>query len=169
MRTPADPAPERSSPSPFRATWFLRTFGLTKVPLIWYVRPRVLELSDERIEVVIPLRWRTKNHLGAMYFGALAVGADIAGGLMAVRLIDESGVKISFVFKDLRAEFLKRAEGDVHFVSNSGKLARELVARAISSGERCNESIAVTATVPTKLGDEPVAKFILTLSIKRSK
>jgi hypothetical protein len=27
-------------------------------------------------------------------------------------------------------------------------------------------SVHVTATVPSKLGDEPVAKFILTLSIK---
>ena len=152
----------------FKATWFLRMFGLTKVPLIWYVRPRVIALSEQRVEICIPLRWRTRNHLGAMYFGALAVGADVAGGLLAVKLIRDSGQNVSFVFKDMKGEFLKRAEGDVHFVSTTGERARRLVERALSTGERVDDTVEIIATVPSKLGDEPVAKFSLTLSLKKA-
>jgi len=33
----------------------IRKFGLLKVPLIWLCRPKVIEHTDERIEVVIRL------------------------------------------------------------------------------------------------------------------
>ena len=55
----------------------IRKFGLLKAPLIWLCRPKVIEHTDEKIEMAIRLRRRTKNHLGSMYFGALAVGADV--------------------------------------------------------------------------------------------
>ena len=42
-----------------------------------------------------------------------------------------------------------------------------LVARAIASGEREELPVRIVATVPEKLGSEPVAEFVLTLSLKR--
>lgn len=66
-----------------RATLGLRLFGLLRIPMLFYVRPRVTEISPERITVRIPLRRRTKNHHGSMYFGALGVGADCAAGALA--------------------------------------------------------------------------------------
>ena len=36
-----------------KTTWMIRKFGLLKVPLIWLCRPKVIEHTDERIEVVI--------------------------------------------------------------------------------------------------------------------
>ena len=151
-----------------KANLFLRTFGLTKVPMILYCWPSVIDLSDDRCEIKIPLSWRTKNHLGSMYFGALAVGADLGAGLMAVRLSNRGPHPISFAFKDMRAEFLKRAEGDVHFSSEIGREIVEFVAKVMASDERLNIEVPIIATVPSKLGSEPVAKFWLTLSMKRS-
>jgi len=55
-----------------------------------------------------------------MYFGVLAVGADVTGGFLAMRYIQASTSKIALIFKDFKAEFLKRAEGDVHFVCEDG-------------------------------------------------
>jgi hypothetical protein len=92
----------------------------------------------------------------------------VAGGLLAVKLIRDSGQNVSFVFKDMKGEFLKRAEGDVHFVSTTGERARRLVERALSTGERVDDTVEIIATVPSKLGDEPVAKFSLTLSLKKA-
>lgn len=152
---------------PKKATKFLRLFGLTKVPLIAYCWPRVIELSENRTEIAIPLNWRTRNHLNSMYFGVLAVGADCAGGLLAVSLIRQSKHQIPFVFKDLKAEFLKRAEGDVHFNVENGAAIVDLVRRAENGTERVSLEIPITATVPSKLGNEPVAKFVVTLSLKR--
>ena len=151
----------------FKETWILRGFGLLKVPMIAFCRPSVVEIDDEKCVVKLPLSRLTRNHLGSMYFGALAVGADCAGGLLAMRLIQSQGNRVSLVFKDFKAEFLKRPEGAVHFTSDQGREIAELVARANESGERENMTVRIVATVPKISGDEPVAKFELTLSLKR--
>ena len=154
-------------PENLRETLFVRLFGLTQVPLIGYIRPRILEISDERVRVLVPLNRRNKNHLRAMYFGVLSAGADVAGGLIAMRLITRRKAPVQLVFKDFQAEFLKRAEGDVVFTCTEGREIAALVDRVIASGERENLPVHVVATVPSKLADEPVARFILTLSLKR--
>ena len=104
-----------------RETFSLRWFGLTKIPLLFYVGVSVVEISPERMVVRIPLRRRTRNHLGSMYFGALCIGADVAPGAYAMYLIRQQPVRISMVFKDFQAEFLKRAEGDVNFTCNQAR------------------------------------------------
>jgi acyl-coenzyme A thioesterase PaaI-like protein len=156
-----------SLPSSVIETFLLRAFGFLKIPLLFFVRPSVLDATDDRCVVRIRLKRRSKNHLGSMYFGALAVGADCAGGLIAMRQIRAEGSPISLIFKDFHANFLKRAEGDVHFTCEQGAAIRELVKRANQTGERENMSVRVTATVPSQLGSEPVAQFLLTLSLKR--
>ena len=149
----------------FNTTKMILKFGILKVPLIWLCRPKVVEHTDERLEVRIALRRRTKNHLGSMYFGALAVGADVTGGFLAMDPIVESGRNINLIFKDFKADFLRRPEGDVHFSCNDGLAIRELVKKVIESGERLNYKMNIEATVPS-LSYEAVARFELTLSLK---
>ena len=143
----------------------IRLFGLTKVPMIWYCRPKVIEHTDEKIEIKISLKRRTKNHLGSMYFGVLAVGADITGGFLAMDPIQESGRKIALIFKYFKADFLKRPEGDVHFICNDGLAIKELVDKVANSTERHNYKLNIEAVVPS-ISSEVVAKFELTLSLK---
>jgi acyl-coenzyme A thioesterase PaaI-like protein len=154
-------------PDTFRATLKLRALGLLKIPMLFFISPTVVELSEKRCVVRVPLTWRTRNHLGSMYFGVLAAGADSAGGLMAWRLIEESGKDIALIFKDFHAKFLKRAEGDVFFTCEQGDEIADLVRDVASSAERKSMPVRVTATVPSKLGSEPVAEFTLTLSLKQ--
>lgn len=150
-----------------KATLSLRAFGLTQIPMILFLSPRVVHVDDQRIEVCIPLTYRSRNHLKSMYFGALSVGADCASGLLAMRLIEKrKDKKISLVFKDFSAQFLKRPQGDVHFHCEMGPQIRDLVERAATTGDRCHLPLHVTATVPKLSGSEPVATFVLTLSIK---
>ncbi|MFC1527762.1 PaaI family thioesterase [Candidatus Neomarinimicrobiota bacterium] len=149
-----------------KATWFIRSFGLSKVPLIFYCRPTVVKLTEETTVIKIPFKRRNKNHLKSMYFGALAVGADVSGGVLAMHLISKSGRNISLVFKDFKADFLKRPEGDTHFTCNDGLAVRILIDKAIKTGERVDMPLKITATVPEISGNEPVAEFILTLSLK---
>ncbi|MBN2254309.1 MAG: DUF4442 domain-containing protein [Deltaproteobacteria bacterium] len=148
-------------------TLTIRLFGLTKIPLLLFVRPSVVELSNERAIVKIPLRRRTRNHLRSMYFGALAIGADCAGGIIAMQEIHKSPCKISLIFKTLTAEFLKRAEGDVYFTCSDGRDIAALVTAAELSPDRVEMPVHVTATVPSRLGNDPVATFTLLLSLKR--
>jgi len=144
----------------------LQALAVLKIPVLAFLTPRVLALGEPRCEIKIPLSRRAKNHLGSMYFAALAAGADAACGLLAWKLIDDSGRKVSLIFKDFHADYLKRADGDVHFICEEGALIKELVAKTIQSGERENLTVNVRATVPSKYGDEPVALFKLTLSLK---
>ena len=149
-----------------RASLGILYFGLTKIPMILYVRPSVVEISAERVVLKVPLKRRTKNHLGSMYFGALAVGADCTAGIFAVRWIRQRSEPISMIIKDLKAVFLRRAEGDVYFTCTQGRAISALVSKAAESDERVELPIHVKATVPD-LSDEPVADFSLTLSLKK--
>ncbi len=152
-------------PKKYRDTLFVRLFGFAKVPLIFFVGPSVVKLDDEMCIVKIPLNRRTKNHLNSMYFGVLATGADLAGGLVAMKEITESKKKVALSFKDFHAEFLKRAEGDVHFICTQIPEIKKFVAEVIASGERMNFPVYIEAIVPSE-GNNPVAKFTLTLSLK---
>jgi len=154
-------------PETLQATIMLRLFGLTKIPLLFFIRPSVVEIDSRRVVVKVPLRRRTKNHLGVMYFGVLAAGADCAGGLLAMRLIMESGKNISLIFGGFTADFLKRAEGDVLFTCEDGEAITRLVEQAIGGTERVETPVHVVATVPDRLGTEPVARFTLLLSLKK--
>ena len=152
----------------WRETVSVRGWALRNVFLLFFVSPSIVELNDDRCEVVIPLNWRTRRRdIHAMYLGVLVMGADVAGGLIAFNLINRSQRTVSFLFKDVKGEFFKRAEDDVHFVCEDGSAIRDLVGRAMATGEREETTVHITATVPTKLGAEPVARFSLTLSVKK--
>lgn len=151
-----------------KPTTLVRLWSLQNVFLLWLVRPKILELSPERCVVKIPLNWITRRRdIHAMYLGTLCMGADVAAGLIAFHLVMQKKSRVNFIFKDIRGEFLKRAEGDVHFTNNDGPLVQDLVRRALESDERQEATVHVTATVPSKLGEEAVARFELTLSVKK--
>ena len=94
------------------------------------------------------------------------LGADVTGGFMAFEYMRASKSRMSLIFKDFHANFLKRAEGDVHFLCEEGQAIQELVKQANKTGERENMPVHIIATVPS-ISKDPVAKFILTLSIKK--
>lgn len=145
-----------------RGTLMLRAFGIAKVPLLFFCSPRVIELSDSTCKVLFPFRKIIKNHLGSVYFGALAIGADTCVGLLAYDKMGKTGKKINLVFKAFKADFLKRAEGATLFVCEEGTAIDEMIAETIASGERVNRPIKAKAIV----GGETVAVFELTLSLK---
>jgi acyl-coenzyme A thioesterase PaaI-like protein len=157
---------KNSVPKKMQDTLFFFFFGLMKVPLIFWVAPTVLVMDDKECIIKIPLNRRTKNHLNSMYFGVLCTGADIAGGLVAMNEITNSGKKVALSFKDFKADFLKRAEGDVHFVVTSIPEIKHFVDDVIKSGERMNFPVEIKAYVPSLNPNEVVATFVLTLSLK---
>jgi hypothetical protein len=154
-------------PTAIKDTIFLRAFSFLKIPLLYMSGVKVQRVSREECVVMIPFKRLNKNHLGSMYFGALCIGADAAGGLIAAyRLRELKGAKGSLIFKDFQAKFLKRPEGDTTFSCMDGLAIDEAVQKARETGERVDIPVKVTARVPEKFGDEPVAEFVLTLSLK---
>ena len=145
---------------------FLWRFGILNVPLIGYLNPSLLSLTDKEIVIKLKLNRRSKNHLNSMYFGALAVGADLASGLHGFYHAKAANVKISLAFKSFKAEFLKRPESDVYFVSTMGETVQEMMISSQGTGKRINKPIDVIAYTNYPENKEIVATFILELSLK---
>jgi len=152
-----------------KATAQIRLYAFLYIPLLWWVRPTLVENSEKNTILKIPLCRRTKNHLGVMYFGALAMGAEAAVAIRAIKVIQTSRRKVDFIFKDFHADFLKRAEGDVFFTCEQGPRVQALVEKCIQSNQRETETFESYATVPSENPTEKVATFKVTLSVKLRK
>lgn len=146
--------------------YFLWSFGHFKVPLIGHLRSKLISFDETKVVIKIPLRRRSKNHLNSMYFGALAVGADLAGGLHSFYYADKSKLNTSIVFKSFQAQFLRRPESDVYFVCEMGLEVAAMLEESKKTGERINKPLIIKAY--THYPEQPVevASFILELSIK---
>ena len=136
----------------------VRGFGFWKIPMIWYISPKVIALDQHRVVIQVPLNRRTRNHVGCMYIGTLVTGADIASGLLAMQLT-AGPVRVVPIFRSIQAQFFKRAMGPVHFSCDEGGFIAELVQQAQDSGERTTGNVKVTATVPSIDPHDVVAEF----------
>lgn len=143
-------------------TFKIWLFGLTKIPLVAWLRPEVIVLNDEGATVKMRLRRRTKNHVGSMYFGALVVGAEITPGIVAIRLFQQRKVRPFFVFSEFSAQFLKRADADVYFTFDEGRKIAAAIDQSIQTKERQN----VALTMKGICREEVVANFTITISLK---
>jgi hypothetical protein len=158
------------------ATLGVRFLGWSKIRMIALCSPQVITLSAEKVVIKIKLSAFTKNHWGSMYFGALAVGADISGGLLAWKLIQDSGEDVGLLFKDFSAKFSRRPQNDVYFVCDEGALVVSLMQKTLETSERQNQSLKIVAFarpegesgLPDFLDNtHRVAEFEVTLSLKR--
>ena len=141
-------------------------FSVFKVPMIGYVKPKLISIDAEKAIFKIKLSRRTRNHLGSMYFGSLAIGADLAGGFHAFYLSDKMNKKIALIFKNFEAEFIKLPKSDVYFVSESGSQVQEMLDETISTKERVTQKIVIDAYTNYFTDPEKVAEFKIGLSLK---
>lgn len=137
--------------------------GFFKIPMLWFVRPKVVTINENECVVKIKLRRRTRNHVKSMYFGAMSVGADLSAGLHTFYFAGKDQKRMHFVFKSMQCDFLKRAESDVRFISTEGHKIAAAVALAKSSGERQNEEVLVEGRDEQ---NELVATFKMVVSVK---
>ncbi|KGP62486.1 hypothetical protein EP47_10425 [Legionella norrlandica] len=149
-----------------RFKFFLWFFSHFKVALIGYLKPKLIKLTSKEIIVRLPLIRRSRNHLHSMYFGALAVGADIAGGLHGFYHAELAKCKVSLAFKSFQAQFLHRPESDVYFVCTEGNEVKKMIEESKTSGERINKPIHIKAYTNYLTQPEEIANFILELSVK---
>jgi acyl-coenzyme A thioesterase PaaI-like protein len=143
--------------------WQLFLLGRFKIPMLGYTAPKLIKLNNNKAKVKIKLKRRTKNHLNSMYFGALAVGADVAGGIHAFYFANMHDKKVSFAFKGMSCEFIKRAESDCTFISEDGKKVEAAILKSIATGDRVNETTTVAVYDAEQ---ELVASFEMIVSVK---
>jgi hypothetical protein len=150
-----------------KMTAFVRFYGIVLNPLVAIVSPTIIEMDDRRTVLKVPLNFMTRNHLKVMYFGALNIGAELSIAVLAFKKTRESEKKIDFIFKDFKAQYLKRAQGDVHFICEDNETVLEQMAEAEVSTERINRTIKAYAVVPSQDPNDRVAEFELTLSVRQ--
>lgn len=153
--------------SAVKTNFLFKSFALLKIPMIFYCGAKILEIDNQKAVIKIPLNYRTRNHLKSMYFGTLAVGADITGGIIAFQIIQKEKLKISLVFKDMKGDFLKRVDKDAYFVCSDGLKVSELIKKAMDSGIREEDQVTIDVFTDYYGKPELVSKFVLTMSLKR--
>lgn len=146
-----------------KANVLLKAFGFSKVPLLFLSGTKVIQIDSQNCRVEIPFRRIVKNHLGSLYFGALAIGADACVGLLATHKIMEQKQNISLVFKSFQADFLKRAEGPTQFVCSQGDEMDKMIQETLQTGQRVHKKFQAQAICQ----NEVVAEFVLELSLKQ--
>jgi hypothetical protein len=151
-----------------KMTAVVNGISLLKLPLLAFISPRVVKCGDEQSITQVGLNFRTRNHLGVMYFGALAMGAELSIAVKAVQEIQRSGKKIDFLFKNFKADFSKRADGDVQFICDDAGKVAQLIRDASVSADRIEGTYKGHALV---VGSPvPIMTYELTLTVKnRSK
>ena len=154
--------------NPLKMTLLVNALSIFKIPLLAFITPHIVEMTDEKVVVRVRLDRRTQNHLGVLYFGALAMGAELSVATRAIEAISASGRKVDFIFKDFQCDFLKRANGHANFVCADGLAISALVNSAAQDGERHNQTFEGYAFCPDQ-GEEAVMRYKVTLSVKRRK
>ena len=147
-------------------TMRIRWWSFWNVPLLYRIKPWVKELDNNKAILSIKLRRQTRNHFHSLYMGVLVAGADLASGLLAMMLVKQSGHHLSIIFKDIKANFIKRAESRTIFVCEDSELINNMIQEAITTKKRVNQTVTVTAFCPDISSKDAVASFSLTLSLK---
>ncbi len=133
------------------------------IPLAKGLEVRVQEINDSRCILSMPLKKRTRNHLGSMYFGAQMTLADLTVGLVLFRRFPPG--PFGGVIKRVEADFRIKAKGLMRCVC-------ELPPEVIDHLEqiRFSDSGKAEAWVPLQLIDpqeQVVTELRFLVAVKR--
>lgn len=138
-----------------------------QTPLLLLISPRIAEVTDERVEIVIPLNFVTKNSWKTMFFGAIASGVDLTGGWAAFDIAEQ--YRVGVLYKDMSIEFLRRVDDDLALVCEDSVAIRDGAIKASETGERVSVPVEVKGYVYKYSRTEPVIRSKMTLSMKKLK
>ena len=151
-----------------KLSWMIRLLSFLKVPLLGFCLPKVVELNSNSASVQINRWWLTSNHVGSMYFGALAMGAELSVATQLLKQMFGDRAPVTFIFKDAQFRFLSRAENHVIFRTDEVARVSELVAESLEAKDRRDKTIsgyAYTINDPSK----KIMEYEITLSVKPTK
>ena len=143
--------------------WFILLF---KLPMGILAGLRLVEATSKRTVVCVKYQYITKNPFHSIYFGCLAMAAELASGVLG--LVHSMGLKpeVSMLVVRLEAEFVKKGRGRVHFTCEDG----EALGQAAKETRETGQSRTVTATsIGRDAQGQEIAKFLITWSFKAKK
>lgn len=150
---------EKLANSPFR----MRLFMLWKLPLAFFARLRVDEMTMEKASISLPYNYLNKNPFNSIYFAALSMAAELSTGILAMAHVENNPISVSMLVLGVKAEFVKKARTRITFTCVQGELLEKTIAQSINTNE--GQSIEVfTEGIDTN--GEVVARFWFTWTFK---
>ena len=100
----------------FNYNLYLWLFGLTKVRMINFISPRIIDIDDTKAVINVPLNIKTRNHVKSMYIGSMVVGVDLVVGFSAYLQTKKKNRKIVVSLKISKLTLLKERKATPFFL-----------------------------------------------------
>ncbi len=152
-------------PEPYR-TKVQFYLGTSLMPMMRYVRPKLVELNANTATIRIDVSRRSRNGYNSLFLGALAAGGDCVAGLFPMKFMFETGHRTIPIVKSVSSEYFKRITTYAHFTCTQGEEWYTVCKAVVASGERQEFTVEVLVTAPAEFGDEVVARITQVMSVK---
>ena len=126
-------------------------FTIFKLPSVWLMGIRVKSISEKSATVKVKHRWINQNPFNSMFWAVQGMAAELATGVLLTSAIRESGVKISMLVLNNKANFSKKATGRISFQCDQGLEVKAAVAKTVETG--ASQTIWMDATGTDEQGD----------------
>jgi len=140
----------------------LRLFLLRKLPMAWLAGLRLRALTAEAATVTVRYKYLTQNPFRSIYFACLAMAAELASGIQAMRHSQGLG-PVSMLVVGMQADFQKKAVGTIAFTCADGAAIATALAESRATGQ--GRTVVCTSTGRDEAGDV-VTTFRITWSFK---
>lgn len=136
----------------------LQTFLNDQIPLTKALAVRVIEASEERVELRAKLE-PNRNHLGTAFGGSLAAVAILAGYAWIFQALERRGHDVRVILKSSAIDYLKPVNEDLRAIClapPAGELEKaiHLFEKKGVGRLRLNSSIEIAAGVACRLAGE---------------
>jgi len=149
----------KSINNPFLFAWFL----LIKLPMGLLAGLKLVEATPKHAIVMVKYQYVTKNPFHSIYFGCLAMAAELASGALGLVYSMNLKPEVSMLVVRIEAEFMKKGRGRIHFICEDG----EILGKAAKETRETGEPRTVTATsIGRDVQGRIIAKFLITWSFK---
>lgn len=138
-------------------------FLLTKLPSAFFAGLKIQALSEKVAVISVRQKWFNKNPFHSIYFGMLAMAAEVSTGILCIGNLYKRKPAVSMLVVKNEGFFYKKATGKILFLCEDGDKVIAAVEQSIQSGEgttvTCNSK-------GTNEAGELVAEFNFTWSFK---
>lgn len=110
-------------------------FTFFKLPSAWWCGVRLKKITSEQALVTVTHRWVNQNPFKSMFWAVQGMAAELSTGALVIDHIKQSGKSVSMLVANNNANFSKKATGKITFVCNDGLAIKNVVAKAIETGE----------------------------------
>ena len=141
----------------------IRYFTLLKLPLVYFSGVRITNINADGVGASVKLKWINQNPFRSMFWAVQGMAAELTSGVLLIREIETRKSSVSMLLVETKASFSKKAKGKIRFSCDEVKDAKDLIDKAISSGD--GQRHWFTSIGIDESGDE-VSRFQFHWSVK---